>query len=101
MLVLSRRICAKPWDDPVVSTPGLILAPGADDEATTHAVQAAAAEAGVAVVVGFNRMIREQSMAAFDRTFLITRVLRTLAVSVAFIGVLSALMALQFERSRG
>lgn len=100
MLVLPRWLYAKLWDDPGVSTLGLILAPGADDEATTHAVQAAAAEVGMPVVVRANRMIREQSMDVFDRTFLITRVLRMLAVGVAFIGVLSALMALQLERSR-
>jgi putative ABC transport system permease protein len=36
----------------------------------------------------------------FDRTFAITRVLRLLAVGVAFIGILSALLALHLERSR-
>lgn len=39
-------------------------------------------------------------MRVFDRTFLITGVLRTLAVIVAFVGVLSALLALQLERTR-
>jgi len=47
-----------------------------------------------------NRSIREQSLAVFDRTFVVTRVLRILAIAVAFVGVLSALMALQLERSR-
>src|SRR5690606_38309223 len=36
----------------------------------------------------------------FDRTFAITAVLRALALVVAFVGVLSALMALQLERTR-
>jgi putative ABC transport system permease protein len=36
----------------------------------------------------------------FDRTFLITGVLRLLAVAVAFVGVLSALLAMLMERSR-
>ena len=39
-------------------------------------------------------------MEIFDRTFVITRVLRLLALGVAFVGVLSALMALQLERAR-
>lgn len=39
-------------------------------------------------------------MEVFDRTFAITMALRLLATIVAFIGVLSALMALQLERSR-
>jgi len=46
------------------------------------------------------RAILAESLAVFDRTFRITRVLRALLLSVAFIGVLSALMALQLERSK-
>ena len=47
-----------------------------------------------------NRDLRETSLAVFDRTFLVTYVLRLLAIGVAFVGVLSALMALQLERRR-
>ncbi|MFT5175666.1 MAG: putative ABC transport system permease protein [Gammaproteobacteria bacterium] len=44
--------------------------------------------------------IRDASMAIFDRTFAITRVLQWLATLVACVGVLSALMALALERSK-
>ena len=44
--------------------------------------------------------LRRASLEVFDRTFTVTQVLRLLAVGVAFIGVLSALMALQLERAR-
>ena len=47
-----------------------------------------------------NRALRDASLEIFDRTFAITGVLRLLAFVVAFIGVLSALMALQLERRR-
>lgn len=47
-----------------------------------------------------NESLRAYSLDVFDRTFQITLVLRLLAVVVAFIGVLSALMALQLERAR-
>lgn len=47
-----------------------------------------------------NRQIRDMTLAVFDRTFAITGVLRILAIVIAFIGVLSALMALLLERSR-
>ena len=46
------------------------------------------------------RSLKRLSLEIFDRTFLITGVLRLLAGLVAFIGVLSSLMALQLERSR-
>ncbi|GAB5519561.1 MAG: FtsX-like permease family protein [Rhodothermales bacterium] len=52
------------------------------------------------VLLRSNRTLRESSMEVFDRTFTITAVLRLLAIGVAFIGVLTALMALQLERAR-
>jgi putative ABC transport system permease protein len=52
------------------------------------------------IMVYSNRALRESSLATFDRTFAITGVLRLLAVIVAFVGILSALMAMQIERSR-
>jgi putative ABC transport system permease protein len=47
-----------------------------------------------------NAAIREASIRIFDRTFAVTQVLRLLAIIVAFVGILSALMAIQIERSR-
>ncbi|HMB73164.1 MAG TPA: FtsX-like permease family protein, partial [Gammaproteobacteria bacterium] len=44
--------------------------------------------------------IKRISLEIFDRTFLITEVLRILAGSVAFLGMLSALMAIQVARRR-
>jgi putative ABC transport system permease protein len=52
------------------------------------------------VVIRSNGELREESIRIFDRTFLITGVLRLLAVAVAFVGILSALTALQLERAR-
>jgi putative ABC transport system permease protein len=46
------------------------------------------------------REIYRESMAVFDRTFRITEVLRLLSLLVAFVGILSALMALQLERRK-
>ena len=52
------------------------------------------------LAVRSNREIREESLKVFDRTFVVTGVLRLLAIVVAFVGVLSALTALQLERQR-
>ena len=47
-----------------------------------------------------NQEIRDRTLAIFDRTFAITHVLRLLVLIVAFTGLLSALLALQLEKSR-
>ena len=51
-------------------------------------------------MISANKDLRRGALEIFDRTFVITDVLRLLAVAVAFVGVLSALMALQLERAR-
>lgn len=45
-----------------------------------------------------NATIRELSLAVFDQTFRVTELLRGLALSVAFVGIVSALLAQQMER---
>ena len=52
------------------------------------------------IFIRANESLRSLSMDIFDRTFAITNVLRLLAIGVAFIGILSAFMALQLERAR-
>ena len=58
------------------------------------------AAAGRELLVRSNRDLRRYSLEIFDRSFAITAVLRLLALLVAFVGVVSALMALQIERER-
>ncbi len=53
-----------------------------------------------ALSIQANRQLRQATLEIFDRTFLITGVLQILGTGVAFIGILSALMALQLERAR-
>lgn len=100
MLVMARQRYARLFDDPWVSTLGLVLTEGADAPRVLERVRALTESTGEPLLVSFNAQIREQSLEIFDRTFVITRVLRLLAVGVAFVGVLSALMALQLERRR-
>jgi putative ABC transport system permease protein len=97
--MLSRRVYDALWDDGAVSALGLVAAPGTDVEALVGALRQAA---GVdqEVLIRSNRALREASLEIFDRTFAVTAVLRFLTTTVAFVGVLSALLALGFERSR-
>jgi putative ABC transport system permease protein len=52
------------------------------------------------LLIRSNRSLRQASLDVFDQTFTVTAVLRLLTILVAFIGVLTALMALQLERAR-
>jgi len=89
------------WRDDGVSNIGLYLKPAylsqadelTDELRTTYAGQ-------YALTFTSNRGLKAGALAVFDRTFTITTALRLLATIVAFIGVLSALMSLQLERTR-
>jgi len=52
------------------------------------------------LVVSSNRELANSALVVFDQTFAITTALNLLATVVAFIGILSALAALQLERTR-
>ncbi len=87
------------WDDPALSSLALYVRDGYDVDRVIERVRALSAPYGT-VVVNSSRALREGTLEVFDRTFAITSVLQLLATIVAFIGVLSALMALQLERAR-
>jgi putative ABC transport system permease protein len=99
VVMVSRRTYEAHWDDRGVSSLGLLLEPGADTQAALATLRARAA-GSQDVLIRSNRALRDASLEVFDRTFVITGVLRILATAVAVIGVLSALMALQLERAR-
>jgi len=53
-----------------------------------------------ALVIRPSRVLREMSLVIFDRTFAVTRVLQVLSLLVAGLGVMGALLARAWERTR-
>ncbi|MCG5510297.1 FtsX-like permease family protein [Ectothiorhodospira lacustris] len=100
MVTLHRTLYDRYWDDPGVAALRLSLAPGVSLESGLSQLRALAVTLDEPVLITAAGEIHAQSMAIFDRTFAVTHVLRLLTVGVAFIGILSALMALQLERAR-
>lgn len=98
-IVIRETLYHRFWDDRAISSLALWLAPGADVDAFVERLRAEVVDHG-ALVIRSNRGLRESVLEVFDRAFAITAALRLLAAVVAFVGVLSALMALQLERAR-
>jgi putative ABC transport system permease protein len=80
------------------SAPSAAAGAAADRQEEPRTLPAGAASGPL--IIRSNRALKRLSLEIFDRTFLITGVLRLLAGLVAAIGVLSALTALQLERAR-
>lgn len=98
-VLLDFALLERYWDDARPSGAGLYLAAQADEPAVRAALERLIAGRPDLGMLS-NRAIRERSLLVFDRTFAVTGVLRTLAGLIAFTGILSALLALQLERSR-
>ncbi|ADO68944.1 FtsX-like permease family protein [Stigmatella aurantiaca] len=98
-VLMPRATYDAAFEDRGVTSLALYAAPGQDVDALVERMRERIGDAQI-VNVRSNRVLREGSLEVFDRTFTITQVLRLLAVGVAFVGVLSALMALQLERAR-
>jgi putative ABC transport system permease protein len=99
LALLRRDLYERLWSDTSATSMGLYLAGGASLETVRRELADLARNAG-ALTLRSNREICDASMEVFNRTFAITHVLRLLAIGVAFIGILSALLALQLERTR-
>lgn len=86
------------WDDPNVHTLAIYAKDGVTSQHLIDELRRLAD--GHPLWMTANRELRQYSLDVFDRTFAITEILRLLALGVAFLGILSALMALQLERRR-
>jgi putative ABC transport system permease protein len=99
VVLMSRTTYLRHWNDPTLSGFSLDLRDGTDpDRFVKNLRRTIGAER--ALSIQSNRSLKRLSLEVFDRTFAITGVLRLLAGLVAFLGVLSSLMALQLERAR-
>lgn len=96
---MDRDVYDTYFDDPYVSAVAAFVSEDADIETVIRELETDALT-GYNVTVQSNRQLRESVFEVFDRTFTITVALRLLATLVAFVGILSALMALQLEHTR-
>ena len=98
-ILLHHASYARHWHDSAVGSAAAFIAAGQDPATVRHELQARLGPIQ-ALVIRANREIQQFTLDVFDRTFLITGVLRLLAILVAVVGILSALLALQLERAR-
>ncbi len=98
-IMMSRTTYARHYADDTIDSLGLYLADGIEAAAIVAQVERLSADRQQ-LYVGSNANLQRESMRIFDRTFVITDVLYWLTLGVAFIGILSAMLALQLERAR-
>ena len=97
-VLIDREIYERFWDDRKISSLAIDVSTQTSVDEVARRLRTALA--GTAVQVTPTGSLRRQALRVFDRTFAVTEALRLLAIVVAFVGVWSALMALQTERTR-
>ena len=95
---MARSLYDRYFADPFISSLGIFIDEDADTAAVISELRARFADYDL--LVQDNASLRAGALEVFDRTFAITIALRLLTTLVAFIGILSALMALQLEHAR-
>ncbi|MFZ0498680.1 MAG: FtsX-like permease family protein, partial [Steroidobacteraceae bacterium] len=96
--MMSLEIYRRLWRDDAITAIGLYLARGVDAAREMPRLEAAAG-GRQALLIRSNADIRAMSLAIFDRTFIITRVLYWLAAGIAAVGLVSALLAWELDRT--
>jgi putative ABC transport system permease protein len=97
--MMSLEVYRRLWRDDAITAVGLYLQRGVDASAEMP-ILAAATSGRQALLIRSNADIRAMSLDIFDRTFIITRVLYWLAAAIAAIGLVSALLAWELDRTR-
>ncbi|HJV65635.1 MAG TPA: FtsX-like permease family protein [Geomonas sp.] len=98
IVIMSRTGYLKYFDDPKVDGMSFYARPGVSTAQLAAEIRARGGGQRLTIIT--NKELKKATMTIFDRTFAITGVLRILTLVVAFVGILSALMAMQVERAR-
>ena len=88
------------WQNEAIGTVGIIFKSSINKSDAINQLREQLKSTNQNLQITANTEIHKNSLAIFDRTFEVTRVLRWLTVGVAFIGIFSALLALNLERAR-
>ena len=97
--MMSLAVYRQLWHDDAITAVGLYLAHGVQ-AANAIPLLRAAAGGHQALLIESNADIRAASLEIFDRTFIITRILYWLAAAIAAVGLVSALLAWELDRTR-
>lgn len=99
LILMPMRLYKKHWTDRKISGIAVFAKDGTDINSLKKKIENLG-DRDVNYIVRSNKSLIESSVKVFDRTFIITNILQLLAIGVAFMGVISALMALQLERKK-
>ena len=97
-VMMSRKAYDRFWNDDKITGIGVTAAEGIGTGDLKMVIEQAVGS-DTQVEIRSNAELKAAALDVFERSFAITSVVHALSIAVAFIGVVSALMAMQMERS--
>lgn len=98
LILMNMEVFRKYFNDKLYSGIGLFVSDSTQIDKVAQELKEKTSNLNM--IVRSNKNLIDTSVEVFDRTFVITNVLQLLAIVVSFIGIFSAMMALQLEKSR-
>jgi putative ABC transport system permease protein len=99
VVLISDDLFRSHWNDSQINSLGVYIASDLEVDIAVDELRAYLSK-DHNLIVRSNTALKESAINTFDKTFIVTSALRILIAIVAFISVLSSLMALQLERGR-
>lgn len=99
-ILMARSNYTTYWTANDISSLGILLSDSNYEKSVIDEINKSLNSRSTPLIIRSNKSIHRESLAIFDRTFEVTRVLRWLTVGVAFVGIFSALLALHLERAK-
>ncbi len=99
VVLMARGLFGQFWNEPQVHSLSVYLQPGFNPEPLIEAFTNQFSQGGQLAVYS-NGALRQRILKIFDQTFMVTHILRTIAVLVALVGIFLTVSTLVIERSR-
>jgi len=99
VVLISDDLFRSYWNDGKINSLGVYISPGLEVDKTVDELRGYLSK-DRSLLIRSNTALKKSAINTFDKTFTVTSALRILIAIVAFISVLSSLMALQLERGR-
>ncbi len=97
-IVMDRRLYDRHWGDDTTTVLAVYLIPGTDLETVRQRLRMAFESREITIIS--NVELKQEILAIFDRTFLVTYALELIAVVIALLGIVNTLLTSVLERQR-
>lgn len=102
IIMIHNKKYKKLWNDLKISSLGIMLKPNLDKDLTINTIKQELAQLNTVHNFNYrsNSDLKQETLRIFDRTFQITKALKIITILIAFISIISTLLAMNIEKKK-